>query len=122
MKNVRWSRSKILAVSPAIGNKSSQSLKLVGWAIASVKNGKAPQEIWIRLSPLSGGSPHFYRALQTPRPDVAVYFNQPQFRNVGFSANIDLNGLQGIQKVDILAISEGAALDFATGRLIEAKH
>jgi hypothetical protein len=53
---------------------------------------------------------------------VAVYFNQPQLRNVGFLANIDLSGLQGIQKVDILVISEGAALDFATGRLIEAKQ
>jgi hypothetical protein len=89
---------------------SQDVLKLEGWCVISGKEGVAAKEIWIALTE-SDGKRHFYLAMRQPRPDVNAYFGQPNMKDPGFVANINLTGLSGPLKLDIYQVYRNAALD-----------
>jgi hypothetical protein len=94
------------------------TLKLQGWSVVSGKEGITPDEVWIALTQ-SDGRRHFYQAIRQPRPDVNAYFKQPNMKNPGFVAPIDLTGLHGLQSLDIYQVYDNAAIDCAVNRNIE---
>jgi hypothetical protein len=89
---------------------SQDTLKLEGWSVVSGKEGITATEVWIVLTQ-SDGTRHFYQTLQLPRPDVNLYFRQPNMRDPGFFARLDLAGLHGTQTLDIYQVYDNAAFD-----------
>lgn len=72
-----------------------------GWTAPSAAKGIGPDETWISLAS-ANAPPRFYHLKTTARPDVRAFFKQPDMKEPGFTANLDLEGLSGTQALTIL--------------------
>jgi hypothetical protein len=98
---------------------SAQSaLNLEGWSVISARDGIAPDQVWIGLTS-SDGKRRFYRATQESRPDVKAALGHPNMKDPGFVANVDLAGLNGLQKLNIYEISGNVAFDCSLNRTVD---
>lgn len=79
---------------------NDDAVDVTGWTAPAAQRGIGPDKTWIALES-ANGERRFYRANAVPRPDVLAYFNQPKMNEPGFSADLDLLGLSGIQKLTI---------------------
>lgn len=115
----------------AIGGRVFASLKqpipiandhviLSGWTAPVPQRGIGPDDTWISLTG-KNGKRRFYRAKQTPRPDMRASSKQPGLKDPGFSADLDVSELSGTQTITIYSTndakayrcSQGAVLDFS---------
>ena len=71
---------------------SGPVIALNGWTAVSARHGELPDEVYVVVR-TEGAAPAFFHARSVPRPDVAVYFGQPQLRASGFQSYIDLDGI-----------------------------
>lgn len=70
-----------------------------------------PADVWVRLTPLSGGQAISIRAKRGAREDVAAALRRPELLNSGFGAEIDLQGLPpGKYSVAVLQRVDGKYL------------
>jgi hypothetical protein len=96
---------------------AQDALQVEGWSVVSAKEGLAPDAVWIALT-----SPdqkrHFYRASQESRPDVKAALGHADMKDPGFVANLDLEGLTGLQKLNIYQISGNVAFDCSLDRTV----
>ncbi len=81
----------------------SGRVDLQGWTAPSARQGIGPDATWIALT-AADGERKFYRAKATRRPDVLAAFKQPTMKDPGFSANLDLSGLSGNQKLTVYSV------------------
>jgi hypothetical protein len=93
------------------------ALNLEGWSVISARDGIAPDQVWIALTS-SDGKRHFYRAIQESRPDVKAALGHPNMKDPGFVANVDLTGLNGLQKLNIYEISGNVAFVCSLNRTV----
>jgi hypothetical protein len=92
-------------------------LQVEGWSVVSAKDGIAPDAVWIVLTS-SDQRRHFYRAIQESRPDIKAALGHPNMKDPGFAANLDLEGLTGLQKLNIYEISGNVAFDCSLDRTV----
>ncbi len=77
-----------------------QRLEIQGWAASNEKTGEAFESVYAIL-----GRQRF-RALVTPRPDVAKYLGNPRLGKAGFDLNIDASMLpKGTHAIQLVGIT-----------------
>jgi hypothetical protein len=96
---------------------AQDALQVEGWSVVSARDGIAPDAVWIVLTS-SDQRRHFYRAIQESRPDIKAALGHPNMKDPGFVANLDLEGLTGLQKLNVYEISGNVAFDCALDRTV----
>jgi len=79
-----------------------------GWTAPAAQRGIGPDETWLDLKS-ANGEQRYYPARTMSRPDVLAYFKQPKMKEPGFSAELDLLGLSGTQKLTIYSTHDNEA-------------
>lgn len=85
---------------------SPVEVSVIGWTAPSAAKGIGPDETWIALQG-PDAAPRFYRAKTMARPDVQRFFRQPNMKEPGFMASLDLQGLSGDQELTIYSLHDG---------------
>ncbi|MFM0449720.1 hypothetical protein PQR21_04930 [Paraburkholderia nemoris] len=88
-------RSGALAISNTV-------LNVQGWALINPSKPAPPTSTWIALT-ATDGSRRFYQAQAQNRPDVLSAYKIQSKENAGFSAKIDVLGMEGVQHLEIYA-------------------
>jgi len=73
---------------------ASDRLSIEGWMTLSGAQGSVPEKVFVTLTNADGRSINF-QTRKMPRSDINAYFKQPDMKEAGFRANIDLSGLSG---------------------------
>lgn len=97
---------------------NDDALDVTGWTAPAAQRGIGPDETWIALES-ANGERRFYRASAVPHPNVLAYFNQPKMNEPGFSADLDLLGLSGIQKLTIYSTRADEAFRCSTQTILQ---
>jgi len=67
-------------------------LEISGWLATSVNQATLPEAVYIVLTD-GQGNRQYLKTHNTPRPDVGAYFKKPELNGSGYSARVDISGL-----------------------------
>jgi hypothetical protein len=86
---------------------ASALLRVSGWSVASLQDAELAEETFLTLTDVKG-KVRYVKTQPTNRPDVKVYFKQPNLpENVGFTASVDVATLQGEYKLGLARVRAG---------------
>ena len=77
------------------------SLQVLGWAVMSSRDKVQSEGVRLALT-AENGDTFYSRATRSPRPDVAAFFHMNATAPVGYSSLVDLRGLHGLFKIQVV--------------------